>query len=203
MQESQPVFLIPWENGRAFLPTIRDSIIHPYAFANRFPGGDVKPAVTYCLLVQLFSIVASAGASAVRKGQMLELIDAVGRETEKALWLFGLTLMLAVLVHSIVRHARNDSHLSDAVRIAAYSLAVYTVLRLAVLPLFVFKLEGTRVGGTIAFALWTGPIAFSALFMVVAVRHRYQRSLTRSIFSVVGATLVLLLAIAVTTSVFR
>ena len=198
MQEARRGFSIPWEDRRAFFLTIRELVVHPYAFASGFPSGEVKPALAFSLLVQVTSILATSVTTAVVTGRPSALFDALGRETEKSFWLVGLALIFAVFVHPIARHTGNDSRLSDSVRIAAYTVAAYTLLRLAVLPLFVLKLEQTQVGGALAFVLWAGPLAFGVWFMIVAIRHRYQRSLGMAILSVVGVALVLLIVFAVT-----
>jgi hypothetical protein len=203
MQEVRRSFSIPWEDRRAFLPTIRELVVHPYAFASGFPSGEVKPALAYCLLVQVTSILASSVTTAVATGRPSALFDAFGLETEKSVWLLGLALIFAAFVHPIARHTRNDSRLSDAVRIAAYTVAAYTLLRLAVLPLFVLKLEHTQVGGALAFVLWAGPLAFGVWFMIVAIRHHYQRSLGMAILSVIGVALMLLIVFTVTWNAFR
>lgn len=159
-----------------FLPTVRQSLLHPFVFARSFPNGELTFALAYCLIVQAISILAMVAVSAALYGSATSFIEVMVRESEKALWLIGLSALLAVSIHTIAHRPGSDARLSDAVRIVAYALATYSVLRLAVLPVFLLKLERTEIGGALAFVLWVGPMVLSAWFIWVAVRHRYRRS---------------------------
>lgn len=185
-----------------FLPTVRQSFLHPVAFARNFPNGQIKPALFYCLIVQATSIVATVVVSLALQGSATSPIDVVVRESEKALWLIGISLLLAVSIHTIAHRTGSNSRLSDAIRIVAYALAAYSVLRLAVLPLFLLKLEQTKVGGTLAFVLWAGPIVFSAWFTLIAIRHRYQRSFAMASLAI-GVPLMLFMVIVAAWSALR
>ena len=179
---------IPWERPHGhsavgFVRTLGALVLSVGRVSREFPAGTITDAVGFYALVELLWLTGDTLTHAILAKR--PLIENLERQLGLVGGLALVGLVSAAVAHLVASNSRSDARWSDAVRVFSYAAGIYSLLRIAILPFFAARAESMPHFAELAFVLYVGPLLFSAIFAVRAIRARYRVSLLRSFVGVV------------------